>query len=563
MKGVTLLVTIIWTLIILFIAFYIAAKIVAPLFWNEKTDVSYQNLLILDNKIKGLEASDLSIDRDEFMFEIERDYYLVAYDSKPKDTTLFCAQDYDVKVNLKSPDLCDGKACICLYKEDPETSKPVGCKTYNNAEFFAIKESDYDPNWYLSETKRKNLMQGCEKIGHPYTKNKYKSIVIVGQNDAKTIFWGKTKVYLEKYTKNNINYFTLTRKDISMDVRFNKINTCPQESDVECKGKHYEQVIRDGKKTNYCDYKKDQKKCVLEDVNNCKSGFIDTKCACGDYVMDGGVCINNKFYFFEITDDYCFENKIKSSDSCDAYNNGDYRDVYPCVLNPCGIKSSCVWNGGQTGANYCETCNKPTDGSCSDYNDDHPWMRFLDYCDYDEDGKTLDQETDDCFKCDSTPECGDYDTPFLCQTDQCGLNGKHVKSYSQDSVYFCTPVQNGQNFECKTEEIDCSQNCRQAYTDENTCSAAYNWALNKQQGQSICQEMCAPEYDQDGSYVDCMDCINTKCSNLNKEQCANDPCKLYRRQMLATQCVVKTTYPLGAFDPTIKEDKCFEEAYSS
>jgi len=545
MKGVTLLVTIIWTLIILFIVFYVVAKIVAPLFWNEKTDVSYQNFLILTNKISVLESSTLNIDKDEFMFEKAKDYSLVAFDSDQTEAQT-CNLEVVYGDTVARPKSCNtGEACICIYKDDPKKNNPIDCKNFPKTRFYstALEKDHYSAI-------KGTFFRGCEKNTHPTTNNKLTSFFLIYNVGE---LFPKTKFYLEKYTKDNINHIIITDSSLSTDIRFKKINTCPAESDSGCVGKHFDQVITVGDEyeikdeVSYCSFKTDLNKCVVEQIKKCESGFIDDACACTDFMYEDGVCISGSFVQVDVPTDYCFANKITSTSNCDAYK----RNPYACSLDPCGV-GGCYYKEGD-----CVKCPIWGKKTCDTYSKkkDLAWIRYLDSCDFDHDLKGMrsvpdnlgaNQEEDNgCVQCEDIPEsefntvvdnsfvvdsCEKYLSKDTCETDECGLQGDDKTPGDPSVQRKCTWTGD----KCKEEWITCSTTSTSCnYLSPAECSNNYKQAKDYDSNNpGVCDLKCAPLIMDKPGYPDysCVDCSGD-CTQFSGDQylCEHDPCADWRK----------------------------------
>ena len=193
---------------------FLIAKISAPFFNKQGYTATKNNFDELTDKVQEmLEKDGLAVERF-FPYYIGKEYALMAFG---KEDTIGAIYRRDSFTLLK-PDICVGRACLCLYKDVkgkkglklltvPETKEGnvLYCKSFEGDITFFTTSSEFIGG-ELAQT---------PPTFHPGDEYTY----IVQPTGVK----GIQNFYMEKLEKNSKIYFYITTEDDDTQIRYNSL----------------------------------------------------------------------------------------------------------------------------------------------------------------------------------------------------------------------------------------------------------------------------------------------------------------------------------------------------
>lgn len=447
-KAYSIVINLVFIGILLWFIFSKFMPIIAPLFNNDKNTVGYENFEVLNWKIQRL-LNDETIEKSDTMFfEMEKGFTMIAFD-KNDEGIITCLplskQPRSEEVFYKKPDICEGKACICLFKD--LTAK----KTNNIDEQVAnCKKYDGEIKFYTFLTKE-NFFLGCDKtneypVGNSYPirslEEKYESIYFNIPSDKSKFV---ENFYIEVQNHYAINHVVIGRENENTEqIRSNFINKCPQESVTWCKDEQFNKVVYDEENEYYyCRFDENENVCVKgTNLEICDADLIENGfCDCGGIAYNYGYCIGGVF-------------QTRINEPCNQLNDcTNYKDPLNCRYDSCD-KGGCYMELTEQGCKSCSDFN-----SCKDYGSNQA------FCEQDICGVTKRRIQAPGHECVfSSGSCEDYfssnlnfDTPVNAQ--ECyEKNSPSVYDYSNNECKDCSSYAS-YTTRCKSNSFNANSRC--------------------------------------------------------------------------------------------------------
>ena len=204
---------------------FLIVKISSPFFGSKQEYTATKNNFdeLTDKVQEMLEKQVLVIERF-FPYYVGKDYALMAFG---KEGTIGAIYGRDSFTLLK-PDICVGRACLCLYKDVkgkkglklltvPETKEGnvLYCKSFEgDITFFTIEKTTDNPRQLFIGGELPGTIPPTFQIGPTY--------LYIAQSSG--ITKGIQNFYMEKLESNNKIYFYLTTEDDDTQSRHNSLS---------------------------------------------------------------------------------------------------------------------------------------------------------------------------------------------------------------------------------------------------------------------------------------------------------------------------------------------------
>jgi len=399
-KAVSFLGNYILMITALLVSVVVIASFVKPLLNSDSKTTSYESF----NKLV-LELNSLldygNGEKTAFTYiEMSNEYSLIGFDHHYSSQSAFnVLKQCDWKGNIDHaytfPSECEpDKACLCLFKtksakkvnvvkcesfdEEIEfyTSVPAGLRFRSEGyeEFMGCKKTGYTEiiglNHGIPNLEYRHLMLGGYTVikdsvnnkreYKDYSHNSYIEILKIPMDGNQYIQPSKNigpRFDIDRLNLKNTVQVLITSNDEFSDVlRYKLASFCPVDSDADCVGKHFDEVVDDPNGKFYCDFSYEDNKCLkVDQFENCPPGEIKDVCECETIIMNEGFCMFNKV----VVPDY-----EEEAAACDEYTKETN-----CLIDYFGfIPDGCLWDSN---GNDCELCpdgnNKYDD--CDDYKD--------------------------------------------------------------------------------------------------------------------------------------------------------------------------------------------------